>query len=98
MRKLILGSCIVIAGCGGAGQEADSSVDEAHLSSIEQRAVPPSRCDPYAPREYEYRFYTDSTKTVDVGLQVCRCGGQKTLSGRVTPFWEQIDRAFCYSR
>ncbi|MHA7633427.1 hypothetical protein [Corallococcus sp. M7] len=90
MRHLLTGllctGTLLLGACGGGEAEA---LGEPNLETSEQAASP---C---RPSQYtRVTYFSDSTKTVEVGHLICSCTGTTTTYGQTTTF-TSVSYALC---
>ncbi|MBJ6759456.1 hypothetical protein JGU66_01695 [Myxococcaceae bacterium JPH2] len=89
MRKQIMGGCIVVgllAGCGGAAVEepTDSSSIGARQDAVA-----------YCSGDFKIVYYSDASKTVEVGSTTCYCHAPVIVRGHQTPYWSELYNESC---
>ena len=73
---------VVVAACGSESiDEREEGVDEAQVAETEQQL--PSR-------EFETTFYSNASKTVEVGYRIYTCYGPPTTIGQTTVYQTTI--------
>ncbi|MCP3097546.1 hypothetical protein LZ198_01510 [Myxococcus sp. K15C18031901] len=77
----------VIAGCGGAEPESDSS----QTSTLTGEQVPPALCR----SAYVTTYYGDAAHTIWWGRETCVCGSPPSLEKKTSPFAVTIFQAPC---
>ncbi|RKG84092.1 hypothetical protein D7V88_22675 [Corallococcus terminator] len=80
---------MLLAACGGTESSPgqDTAVDQ-----VEQ-AIAPISCGVDPNRSVTY--YSNSSKTVEVGRRDCRCDGKEINLGQKTPYWTYVSDPHC---
>ncbi|WP_147444327.1 MULTISPECIES: hypothetical protein [Corallococcus] len=81
LRGVSLTGAMLLAACGGA---ESSPGQEPAVDQVEQAIAPPScGVDP----SLSVTYYSNSSKTVEVGWRDCKCDGTEINAGQKTPYW-----------
>ncbi len=87
LTGVMLTGAMLLGACGGV---ETSPGDDVQLDTVEQ-GIAPLDCG-VEPNQY-VTYYSNSTRTVEVGRRDCTCDGNAIYYGEVTPWY----RAFSYN-
>jgi hypothetical protein len=80
IKSGVVAGALLLAACGG-----EAPVDEQELSSEEvEQASAPASCNGINLTQITY--FSDATKTVEVGRRDCLCNGSAIVGGRTSPY------------
>ncbi|RYZ34763.1 MAG: hypothetical protein EOO71_38015 [Myxococcaceae bacterium] len=89
LKGMSLTGALLLAACGGAESVAGQ---EPEVETVEQ-AILPLSCS-VEPNLY-VTYYSNASKTVEVGWRGCACDGTTLLEGTKTPYWSSIKLSNC---